>query len=79
MTQQHSNQETNKNEQHKRAFIVWLAIFPLITILLCLLGDILLPLPLILRTFILTIIVVPTMVYFLVPLYTKLFSSWFNK
>jgi antibiotic biosynthesis monooxygenase (ABM) superfamily enzyme len=68
----------NKNEQHKRAFIIWLAIYPLITILYYLLGSYLVSLPLMVRTFILTAIAVPVMFYFLVPLLNKLFRRWIN-
>jgi antibiotic biosynthesis monooxygenase (ABM) superfamily enzyme len=67
---------TNKSTQHKRAFIIWLAIYPLVTILYYLLGSYLILLPLILRTFILTSIAVPVMFYFLVPLLNKLFRNW---
>ena len=69
-------QHVNKYENHKRAFVIWLAIYPLVTILTYLLGSYLMPLPLIARTFVLTIIAVPVMFYFLVPLLNKLFSSW---
>lgn len=68
----------NKNEQHKRAFIIWLAIYPLITVLYYLLGSYLALLPLMVRTFILTVIAVPVMFYFLVPLLNKIFRSWLN-
>lgn len=68
----------NKNDQHKRAFIIWLAIFPLITITFYLFGDLLLLLPLVVRTFILTIIIVPVVFYIIVPLYTRLFAGWFK-
>lgn len=66
----------NKTEKHKRAFIIWLAIYPLVTIIYYLLGSYLMPLPLILRTLVLTAIAVPVMFYFLVPLLNKLFGSW---
>ncbi|MGO4289727.1 hypothetical protein [Chitinophaga sp. RAB17] len=69
---------SNKNNQHKMAFIIWLAIFPLITLTFYLFGDLLLLLPLVLRTFILTIIIVPTVFYIIVPLYTRLLSGWFK-
>jgi antibiotic biosynthesis monooxygenase (ABM) superfamily enzyme len=65
-----------KNEKHKRAFIIWLAIYPLITLLYFLLGSSLSGLPLMLRTLILTAIAVPVMFYFLLPFYNKIFSSW---
>lgn len=69
---------SNKNNQHKMAFIIWLAIFPLITLTFYLFGDLLMLLPLVLRTFILTIIIVPTVFYIIVPLYTRLLSGWFK-
>eukprot|EP01041_Mallomonas_annulata_P036855 gene36855-60043_t len=44
----------------KRAFLIWLAIYPLITILFYVLGDVIKDLPIPLKTFCLTIIAVPT-------------------
>ncbi len=70
---------THKNEKHKRAFIIWLAIYPLITLLSFLLGNYLLPLPVALRTLILTAIAVPVMFYFLVPLFNRLFRTWLKQ
>ncbi|RAJ85495.1 hypothetical protein CLV59_102198 [Chitinophaga dinghuensis] len=67
-----------QHEQHKRAFIIWLAIYPLITLLTISLGSYLKDLPLYLRTLILTIIAVPVMVYGLVPLLNRLFRNWLN-
>lgn len=66
------------NEQHKRAFIIWLAIYPLITILTLLPGEYLIHLPLYVRTLIMTIIAVPIMFYGMVPLLNKLFHNWLN-
>lgn len=71
-------QHPHKNEKHKRAFIVWLAIFPLITTIFYLFGDVLLLLPLLARTFLLTVVIVPLVFYLLVPFYTRLFNSWFK-
>lgn len=67
-----------KHEQHKRAIIIWLAIYPLITILMISLGEHLAPLPLYIRTLVTTLIAVPVMVYALVPLLNKVFHSWLN-
>jgi antibiotic biosynthesis monooxygenase (ABM) superfamily enzyme len=68
-----------KNYQiHKRALLIWLAIYPLITALSYLLGDYLLMLPIVLRTFILTVIAVPIVVYLILPFYTRLFSKWLD-
>ncbi|MDO1501696.1 hypothetical protein Q2T40_16295 [Winogradskyella maritima] len=55
----------------KSTFIVWIAIYPAITLILLLFGDMLNQLPILLRTFILTIILVPAMVYLLIPFWTK--------
>ncbi len=68
----------DKNQQHKRAFLIWLAIYPLITILFFLLGDWLVPLPLALRTLILTLIAVPIVFYAILPIYNRIFKKWLN-
>lgn len=65
--------------QHKTALIIWIAIYPLITILYYLLGGLLLPLPIPLKTLILTVIAVPIMFYLLIPLLNKLFSMDSNQ
>ncbi len=65
-----------KNEKHKSVVIVWLAIYPLITLILYFFGDQLTLLPLPLRTFVLTVVAVPLMLYVIVPFYNKIFSSW---
>ena len=59
----------------KSAFIVWIAIYPAITGILLLFGNLLNETPIILRTLILTIILVPLMVYILIPFWTKVFNS----
>ncbi|MEE4418357.1 hypothetical protein [Streptomyces bugieae] len=56
---------------HRRALITWLAVYPTITVVLGLLGPATAHLPLVLRTLILTAIVVPVAVYALVPLLMK--------
>lgn len=68
-----------KHEKHKRAFLVWLAIYPLITLLFFGLGDLLLDFPVPVRTLILTLIAVPLMVYVILPLYHKLFDKWLKR
>jgi antibiotic biosynthesis monooxygenase (ABM) superfamily enzyme len=68
----------SKNIKHKRAFLIWLAIYPLITITFFLFGEYLIQIPLVLRTFVLTIVLVPTMVYVILPFYTKIFDKWLN-
>lgn len=59
----------------KNALIIWIAIYPAITVIILLFGDILNELPILLRTLILTLILVPTMVYILIPFWTKVFNT----
>lgn len=66
----------NKSGQHKNVLIVWLAIFPLITGLLYAFESYLALLPLVGRTFVLTIIAVPLTSYVMLPLYNRLFHKW---
>ncbi len=53
---------------HRRAVITWLAVYPTITLALALLGPHLVQLPLLLRTLVLTGVVVPVVSYLLLPL-----------
>lgn len=69
----------NANEKHKRAFLIWLAIYPLITFLFLLMGDMLIQYPLAIRTFILTAIAVPLVFYIILPFYNRLFKHWLNQ
>lgn len=63
----------------KFALMVWMAIYPSITIVQLLIGKQLTSLPLPLRTLIMTGILVPLMVYVLLPLFRKLLGNWLNK
>ena len=60
----------------KLAILVWIAIYPTITLILALFGDPLKSLPLPLRTLVITAIVVPLMVLLIMPMLQKLFSRW---
>ncbi|MES9834564.1 MAG: antibiotic biosynthesis monooxygenase [Candidatus Thiodiazotropha sp. DIVDIV] len=62
--------------KYKMAFLVWLGVFTLVTLLSMLIGPYIEGLPLVLKTFTLTIIVVPTLTYFVLPFLTRLFSRW---
>lgn len=68
----------NKNSQHKRAFLTWLAIYPVITLIFILFGNLLIQLPLALRTLVLTLILVPLLSYVLLPLLFRIFAKWLN-
>jgi antibiotic biosynthesis monooxygenase (ABM) superfamily enzyme len=63
----------------KFAVMVWLAIYPAITVLQFLIGDVLVRLPIPLRTLTLTVILVPLMVFVLLPLLRRLLGSWLTK
>lgn len=62
------------------AVVIWLAIYPLITLIFALLGkQLILIEPLPLRTLIITLIAVPTMVFILIPALQKLLHNWLFK
>ena len=64
----------------KMAIVIWLAIYPLITIIFATLGkQLILIEPLPLRTLIITLIAVPTMVFVLIPSLQKLLHNWLFK
>ena len=62
----------------KTSIIVWVAIYPTITVIQYFFGDILVELPLAVRTLILTAVLVPSMVYLLIPFWTKVFERFNN-
>jgi uncharacterized protein len=51
----------------KTAVVVWLAIYPCITLVLWLAGPTIQGWPLAVRTLVLTVVIVPLMVYLLIP------------
>lgn len=64
--------------RYKLAVLTWLAIYPALTLTLALLGPALAPMPLFLRTLIVTAVLVPIMVYVLVPATHRIFAGWLN-
>lgn len=58
----------------KKVFIAWISIYPVITIILLLFGNELNAMPVLVRTLILTVILVPLMVYVLIPFWSKVFK-----
>ena len=59
--------------------MVWIAIYPAITLTSFLLGDVIQNLPLAIRTLIMTGILVPLMVFILLPLLGKIMKNWLHK
>jgi len=62
--------------RYKLFLLTWLAIYPLITGILLLFGSWLNALPLLLRTLLLTGLLVYLMTYVVMPKLTKLFHQW---
>jgi antibiotic biosynthesis monooxygenase (ABM) superfamily enzyme len=62
--------------RHRMAVIVWLAIYPTITLLLALGGSSIAEWPLPFRTLALTLVAVPLMVFVLLPRLQRLFAPW---
>jgi antibiotic biosynthesis monooxygenase (ABM) superfamily enzyme len=60
----------------KLAILVWLAIFPALTLLLWLIGPEIRDWPLALRTLALTAVLVPVMVFVLLPALQRLLAGW---
>jgi len=62
--------------RYKMTLISWLALYPAVTFIFWLLGTWLAEFPLILRTFLVTALVIVLMTYVLMPFMTKTFSFW---
>jgi antibiotic biosynthesis monooxygenase (ABM) superfamily enzyme len=60
----------------KFAILVWLAIYPALTLLLWIVGPEIRSWPLPLRTLALTVVLVPSMVYVLLPALQRLLGWW---
>jgi antibiotic biosynthesis monooxygenase (ABM) superfamily enzyme len=65
--------------KYKTAIMIWVVIYPTINLIMLLLGNSLYELVLPLRTLILTIILVPLMVYVLLPFANKIFKNWLTR
>ena len=59
--------------------MVWLAIYPSITVILWLVGPKLQTWPLAVRTLVITLGVVPLMVYVLIPAFQRLLAPWLRR
>jgi uncharacterized protein len=69
------SRDTPPPPPYKLVAITWLAIYPLITAVFFF-GDPLQQLPLGIRTLVVTAIIVPAMIYLVLPLMTPLFTRW---
>lgn len=62
--------------KYKMAVLIWMAIYPTSNLIFLLVGPWLDPLPVYLKTLVLSSILVPVMVFLLLPLLQKLFKNW---
>lgn len=65
--------------KHRMALITWLVVYPMITALLAVLEPVLSNAPMPLRTLILSLIMVPAMVYGVMPFATARLARWLNE
>ncbi len=63
-------------KKYKITIVSWLALYPLITGIFIVFGDMLSTVPLLVRTFIVTAVAMVIMSYILMPRFTKWFSFW---
>jgi antibiotic biosynthesis monooxygenase (ABM) superfamily enzyme len=59
--------QTPPPTKHQLAFMIWLCVFPTLTVINVALGDWLRPLPPVVRTFVLATVAVPIVIYGLMP------------
>ena len=75
----HQVPRTTMPARARMAVVVWLAIFPLVTIVLGLMPPSLAEAPVVIRSFVLTAVVVPIAVILVVPRLTRLLGGWLNR
>jgi len=65
--------------KYKTAIMIWVVIYPTINLIMLILGNSLNEYVLPLRTLIMTLILVPLMVYVILPFANKFFKNWLSK
>jgi uncharacterized protein len=64
--------------RYKLAVVTWIGVYPIITMLLAVIGPATATWPLPLRTLLLTALMVPTMTWLVIPWMTRLFRGWLS-
>jgi antibiotic biosynthesis monooxygenase (ABM) superfamily enzyme len=64
--------------KYKTAIMIWMVIYPTINLIFYVFGDVLNTFVLPLRTLILTLILVPLMVYVLLPVAGRILKGWLH-
>lgn len=62
--------------KYKMTIVSWLALYPAVTLIFFFFGDLLAQLPLLMRTLIVTAVVMVAMSYLLMPRFTRWFAFW---
>ncbi|MGO1500073.1 MAG: antibiotic biosynthesis monooxygenase [Marinobacter sp.] len=62
--------------KYKMTIVSWLALYPAVTLIFFVFGDLLAQVPLLLRTLIVTAVVMVAMSYLLMPRFTRWFAFW---
>ncbi|NVK41876.1 MAG: antibiotic biosynthesis monooxygenase [Oceanospirillaceae bacterium] len=62
--------------KYKMTLVSWLALYPTVTLIFLLFNDLLLQVPLLIRTLIVTAVVMVLMSYVLMPRFTRWFAFW---
>ena len=70
---------TRRPPKYKVAVVTWLAIYPLITITLAVVQPVLEGAALPLRTLVLTVVLVPLMVFVMVPVLQRVLRGWLSR
>ena len=68
-----------QSSTHKLAFLTWIVIYPLITIIFILFEKQLIQIPLVIRTLILTVVLVGIMNYVIMPILRKKLTVWLER
>lgn len=64
---------------HKTALLSWLATYPVLNMVSYFFDGLLIQVPLLMRTLILSAVLVPLMTYAIMPMYTHIFKKWLEK
>lgn len=76
MTQESAPSPPARPPRYKQAVITWLAVYPALTATLAVLGPLMETWPLPLRTLLVTLLLVPVVVYVILPLLNRVFRGW---
>lgn len=79
MTEEQAPAPPARPPRYKQAVIIWLAVYPALTLTLAVLGPMMETWPLPLRTLLVTLLMVPLVVYVLVPVLNRVFRTWLSR